>query len=227
MTIASPTNPSSASASPASAERCNGRVDSFEHSNCTIQVHWSDDTDMGPPWKEHDGHGVVEVVHQRDSDYTPESEQNSPFQRLSPWGFNANDWYYNFPASLDLARKEYWGLAPDALDKLQFERGRSLTDDEITEAAVQADFEHLRAWCHDEWRWMVADVIVNVRSREGSCFLKVVSCLGGIESTGAADELEELLAPARDWIDENQERINQIARSHELICCTRRQLTEP
>lgn len=217
MTIASPTNPSSASTSPASAERYNGQVDSFEHSNCTIQVHWSDDPDMGPPWEVHEGHGVVLDGY----------DEHANVLRLTPYKPGTCNWYYDFDASRQIAIRDRWGLTPDELDKLQRPRKRPLTDVEITEAAVQADFEHLRAWCHDEWCWLAADVIVDVRTREGSCFLKAVSCLGGIESTGAADELEELLAPARAWIDENQERINQIARSHELICCTRRHLTEP
>lgn len=216
MTIALPTNPSSAKVS---AERYNGQVDNFEYSNCTIQVHWSDDPDMGPPWVAHEGHGVVVDG----SRFVPDSPR---FRRISPWGRNTNDWYYDLDATREIAIRDRWGLCPDALDELQSQRGRSLTDDEIIEAAVQADFEHLHAWCHDRWHWLAADVIVDVRTREGNCFLKAISCLGGIESTGAADELDELVTPARAWIDENQERINQIARSHELICDARCHLTE-
>lgn len=221
MAIALPTNPSSAKAS---VERCHGQVDSFEHSNCTIQVHWSDDPDMGPPWAVHDGHGVV--IEGSDAERLAGQLPVDRFRRLSPFDRNSYDRYYDIEASLVVARRDRWGLCPDALDELQSQRGRSLADDEIIEAAVQADFEHLHAWCHDQWRWLAADVIVDVRTREGSCFLRDISCLGGIESTGAGGEIEELVAPARDWIDANQERINRIGRSHELICFARRHLTE-
>jgi hypothetical protein len=208
------------------ADRCNGQQDFFEHANCTIQVDWEDDCDMGPPWKEHDGHGVVVEFHQRDSDYTVESEQDSPLRRLSPWGFGEDDWYYDFPASLDLARRDRWGLSDEATEALALKLGRSPTDDEITEAAVQADYEHMRAWYHDEWRWMEVTVLVDARTSEGNCFLKCLTAISGIDSTYAGELLEELVTPVRAWIDENQADIAEVVRAFELQSMKRRHLPD-
>lgn len=82
--------------------------------------------DMGPPWEEHDMHGVV-------SNWT--TRPKTPGERvLSSDG--AHKRYYDFQASVQIART-VWGI----------------TEGAKAAEAVEADFKRLRAWCHDEWYW--------------------------------------------------------------------------
>jgi hypothetical protein len=210
MTTTSPSPPK-----PLSLARYDGDTDTREHAGCLISVEWQQDQDMGAPWEERDCHGVV-IDHY---------DEYANVLRLTPHRFGSNNWYYGLDASLEIARRDRWGLAPDVLDRLQFERGRSLADDEITRATVQADFECLRAWCHDEWVWLYAEATVSVRTSHGDCFLRVADGLSGIESTTAADCLDEIFVNATAWIDENRTCIEDIAYTFEQIEKLRATLT--
>ena len=52
------------------------------------------------------------------------------------------------------ASLEGWGLNDRDLSKLKATLGRDPEPSEIQEAAVQADFDYLKSWCDDEWRYV-------------------------------------------------------------------------
>ncbi|MEB3320139.1 MAG: hypothetical protein VKI63_04280 [Cyanobium sp.] len=194
------------------AERSHGQVDSTEYRDCIIQIHWSDDPDLGPPWEVHEGHGVV--TEGSDAERLAGQLPVDRYRRLSPFDRNSRDFYYDMEASLAVAHRDRWGLTPDQFTVLQRRLGRRLpTTDEIRAEAVELDFQYLRAWCHDECRWLVADVVIDVRAGDTVRLLTVYGSLGGIASTAAAEELTELLEEPKGWIDENQVTITAIARS--------------
>jgi hypothetical protein len=90
---------------------------------------------MGEPWKEHDGHGIV-------SDWV--SRDKAPGELVLNCDGRSKR-HYDLKGTLELARKDGWGLGPDDIAKLASKLGRKPT--------VMADYEHLRAWCNDEWVW--------------------------------------------------------------------------
>ncbi len=117
-----------------------------------FRVAFERDDDMGPPWKEHDGHGPV-------SDWRSKGPYSnyyskSPGERL----LCADDRdrsarFYDWQAAIKQAQSEGWGLNDDALHDLAHKLGREPTMRECNEEAVRRDFEYLRAWCNDEWEW--------------------------------------------------------------------------
>ena len=193
-----------------SLTRYEGDTDTREHAGCLITVTWHHDYDTGPPWTEFEDHGVVIECRSWDS-----PGLDPTMLRLSLIGRNTNDWYYDLVSSRERARKEGWGLAPDALDALKARLGYEPKRIDILEAAVQADYEHLRGYCHDEWCWLYAQTTVAARTSHGDYFLQDTDGLCGIASTGAADHLDEFFETATAWIDENQAAIQAIARSFE------------
>ncbi len=108
------------------------------------------DQDMGPPWKEHDGHGVV-------TEWT--TREKRPGERVLCRDFNRRR-YYDFAGAVEKARREEWG------DRtvLAKELGREPTAGELAVWAVEADFERLEDWCDDGWHWI--GVVVKIRDAD-------------------------------------------------------------
>jgi hypothetical protein len=137
------------------------------------------DEDMGAPWDEHDGHGIV-------SDWTSRTKMPGELILNQDRGSFR---YYDFAASCQKAREEGWNAAPyDVPGETPRQRAAK---------AAMADYKHLRAWCRDEWQW----VGVTVR-RDGGCpHCSPKASLWGIESN-AEDYLQEVaLELALDLIE--------------------------
>jgi hypothetical protein len=101
------------------------------------------DDAMGPPWEEHDGHGVV-------SEWTTRGK--APGERvLNQDGRSYR--YYDVAESTRIAKRDAWGLGPDAMAELGRKLGRTPTRKQVIAAAVESDFERLRQWCNDVWHW--------------------------------------------------------------------------
>lgn len=141
-------------------------MDSFtiEMNGMRFVVQTEHDDCMGEPWKEHDGHGVV-------SDWTRRDKRPSERVLNTYRGIKR---YYDFAESMKIARREGWGCGEVRVAELTVKKGAPLTRGEITAAAVEQDFEYLRAWCNDEWEW----VSIIVRDAEGN----VIDSLGGVDS---------------------------------------------
>jgi hypothetical protein len=102
------------------------------------------DPDMGEPWKEHDGHGVV-------SEWV--SRAKAPGERILITDHKCHR-FYDIAASIEIAKRDGWDCEP-------YNTG---SKGERAARAVERDFKVLKAWCNDEWMW--CGVTVNV-SRNG------------------------------------------------------------
>lgn len=162
--------------------------DTFELDGLSFRVSIQPDPDMGPPWEEHDGHGIV-------SEWRRETEwhnaratfSKAPGERmLCRDGRSAR--FYDFAATMRKARKDGWGLGAEDITKLRAKLGREPTGGDVTAAAVERDFQFLKDWCEDRWSWVY--VQVTLLDLDGNETPQSES-LGGIESD-AGDYLTEV-----------------------------------
>lgn len=114
-----------------------------DYKGYTIRVKVYHDDDMGEPWKEHDGHGIV-------SDWTTRDKAPGELVLNSD---GRSKRYYDFAATMKKARSEGWGLTDKDKAALAKKLKRPATAKEVPAEAVQRDYEHLRGWCNDEWHW--------------------------------------------------------------------------
>jgi len=98
--------------------------DVFEHNGKTFKFDVHPDYDMGEPWIEHDGHGVI-------SEWTTRDAEQSERVLCSDRGRNR---YYDLAATLEIATRDGWGPTPIV--------------------AIEEDFKHLQAWCDNKWGWV-------------------------------------------------------------------------
>jgi len=122
------------------------KIDSHEqeHEGYKIRVAIHHDTDMGAPWEEHDGHGIV-------SEWTSRDKEPGEMVLCSD---RHSRRYYDFKATLEVAKRDGWGLGDESKAKLAMKLGHKPTAKEIRTEAVQHDFEYCRGWCNDEWVWL-------------------------------------------------------------------------
>ena len=116
----------------------------FTHKGYSVKIEVHQDEHMGPPWKEHDGHGIVSEWVSRDKK-PGELALNSD---------RSSKRFYDFAGSMEIAKQDGWGLNESALAELTAKLGAKPTRGQILHAAVMHDYEHLRAWCNDEWQWL-------------------------------------------------------------------------
>lgn len=128
----------------------------LQRSGYTARISVFHDEYMGEPWKEHDGHGIVSEWTRRDK--TPgELVLNSDLHSKR---------FYDYQGTLEIARRDGWGLDDEDKAKLAAKLKREPTKGEIVAEAVRRDFEHLRAWCNDEWHWLGYDTKIKATSGE-------------------------------------------------------------
>lgn len=124
----------------------------------TVKARIEYDEDMGPPWKEHDGHGPV-------SEWTSRSKR--PGERVLCGDFHVR--FYDVQEAIKIARRDGWDAEP-------FGTG---TAGERAARAVEADYQRLRAWCYGDWRYV--GVVLSV-SKGGIVLDNYAASLWGIES---------------------------------------------
>lgn len=163
----------------------------FEHKGHKFRAKLYMDEDMGPPWKEHDGHGPV-------SDWTRRSKE--PGERVLN---KDRDYYryYDFKEAVEIAKRDGWG-AP----KGTFHPDAKPTKGQIAAAAAEWDFEFLRGWCNDDWHW--CGIVVHLLDDDGDPIEEPTASLWGIESEStdyiketAKEVAEEVLAELEDEIN--------------------------
>lgn len=77
-------------------------AETFDYRGHSFRVRFKRDDNMGEPWKEHDGHGVV-------SEWT--TRDKAPHERILVSNHYGNSRrYYDVKASTLLARKYGWGM---------------------------------------------------------------------------------------------------------------------
>lgn len=150
-------------------EKLVGDRDEFEVKGRRFRLTIHHDDGLGPPWKEHDGHGVI-------SEWTERCEMRDGERLLVSDRHSKR--YYDIEATLEIARKE-WGF----------------TDPEAAAKAVEADFQRMYGWCNDLWSWVWLKVeLINGRSAGESESLGGVESDGAEYISECAYELAEQLA---------------------------------
>lgn len=114
------------------------RTDTIEQHGQTYRVKWFYDRDMGAPWEEHDGHGIVSDWERRDK---------RPGELILNEDRGSRR-FYDFAASVKKARAEGWNTSPYNWK----------TKGEQAAAAAMADYENLRRWCANLWNWCGIEV---------------------------------------------------------------------
>ena len=99
------------------------------------------------PWEDGDGVGIV-------SDWIRSTRRGkAPGERI----LHTDDHYrryYDFGATLQKAKRDGWGLTEADTTKLTAKLGRAPSKAEIAVEAVEHDFERMRQWCNDQWRYV-------------------------------------------------------------------------
>lgn len=144
----------------------------------TVSARIEADDYNNAPWENDCGHGPVTGWERR--------EKRAGERVLCSDGFSKR--FYDFAGAVRIARRDGWGCAGG---RLPGETARA-----YAARAAEADFQRLRAWCNDEWRYV--GVVLSV-SRNGVLLERLAASLWGIESD-AEDHLakiaEELLPEA-------------------------------
>lgn len=122
-------------------------ADTLTYKGREYRVQVERDENMGAPWDEHDGHGSV-------SGWTTRAKRPGELV-LAKDGDSRH--YYDFAESVRIARRDGWDAPPYKVG----------TKGEQAHRAALADFEHLRAWCLDEWYW-VGVVVTDTVSGESA-----------------------------------------------------------
>ena len=142
--------------------------------NCKIyRVEFVFDSDMGAPWKDHDGRGVV-------SDWESRDKKPGEVVIASDHGSKR---FYDVAETTRIAKRDGWGVSDADTSKM--------TPAQITALAVQRDMERMRDWCNDVWHW--CGVSVFPLTADGDELRSKTESLWGIESD-ADDYFEEVIA---------------------------------
>ena len=145
---------------------CIGDTITCEEDGFTVTARIEHDSDTGPPWKEHDGHGVV-------SEWRPKNSKRPSERILNEDRGSCR--FYDWAASIEIAKRDGWGAPP-------YGEG---TKGEQAERAVQRDFESMKAWGNDEWQWCC--IVLSV-SKYGIEVEEYAACLCGIEMNHPGNE---------------------------------------
>lgn len=163
-------------------EVINGESIALEFEGWRIVATIHDDDDNTPPWKQEDGHGPV-------SDWT--SRDKLPGELILNEDGRSKR-FYDFAAAVKIAKRDGWNSAP-------FDDG--LTGGARAAKAARADYERLRRWCNDDWRYI--GVALQVWFKDIQLTDEYGAALWGIESdageycTETANELiSEAMAEA-------------------------------
>lgn len=151
--------------------------------------------DMGAPWDNEDGHGPVTGWTRRD-------------KRPDELVLNSNRGekrYYNFKDACAIALRDGWGCKD--LDGTETKRQKAAK-------AAMADYNHLRAWCNDEWSYV--GVEVTLLDSEGNP-TEVSESVWGIESQYAQDEAQTLADKLAHGLHTRFEPVTHTITSYKMI----------
>lgn len=134
-----------------------------------FRIRFEPDEDHEPPWEDGDGQGIV-------SQWT--TRNKLPGERVLHTDRSAKR-YFDWKGTVAKAKLEGWGLCDEEKAKLGVKLGRAPTAKEITEAAVEANFEWMRRWCNDDWHYVgiVIERLSNVGAEDDEGTV-VDSCWG-------------------------------------------------
>lgn len=145
----------------------------IEQNGKTYRVEFIFDSDMGAPWEEHDGHGVVSNWENRD-------KKPGEVVIASDRGSKR---FYDVAATTRIAKRDGWGVSGADTS--------NMTRAQIAALAVQRDMERMRGWCNDVWHW--CGVSVFPLTADGDELRSKTESLWGIESD-AGEYFEEVIS---------------------------------
>ena len=162
----------------------------------TITVQFKrDELGLGAPWEEHDGHGIVSDWVRRDAD-------DGELLLSSDRSFRR---FYDFRATMKLAKRDGWGLTREAKRALAARLGRHINGHDVLREAVMSDYRYLRDWCEDRWEWVWRQVTIDGFNYYETC--------GGFESCSIDDyAAPEAFEEAQAWLD------RELTESHDAAC---------
>lgn len=108
--------------------------ETFEYKGRTFAVALEPDEEQAPPWEDGDGRGIV-------SEWVTRAKR--PGERVLHHDRRSYR-YYDMQATMAKARAEGWPVSGHG-DKTARQRAA---------LAVEADFEHMRRWCNDQWHYV-------------------------------------------------------------------------
>lgn len=173
------------------------RYTTITHRDRQFQVRLIPDTDHGAPWDEHDGHGAV-------SKWT--TRPKAPGERVLVSDRQSKR-YYDFQGTIPIALRDQWGAPIEGE-----------TPDQQAARAVEADFQFLKDWCEDRWRYV--GVVVDLLDEDGHTTGYSSSGLWGVEDNSgreylievAREQADELLAELPAELDKAAARIARLRR---------------
>lgn len=142
-----------------------GHGDRYENYGLLFRVTIEHDEDAGAPWENSDGHGPV-------SDWVTRDKRPGELVLNSDRGSRR---FYDYAAAVALAKRDGWDAAPYG------EPGE--TKGQRAARAALSDFEYLRAWCADDWRYVVVGLQVIDETGRALTHSHGATCayLGGVE----------------------------------------------
>lgn len=136
-------------------------------------VETENDEDMGAPWENQDGCGIV-------SDWTTRGKRAGELVLNTNRGSKR---FYDYAATLKIAARDDWGVSAEVLQDEENKKGRKLTPREVTALSVMRDYEYLHAWCNDEWNY----ICIVVTAPDGE-----IESLCGMESDSDDEYLQSV-----------------------------------
>lgn len=135
-----------------------------------FDVQQEPDLDRPHPWNAEEGHGPV-------------SEWSSRKKKPGEWVLEVDGCqrrFYDAQEATKIAKRDGWGIGPTEIHAFVTEHEREPTRKEIIGIAVKKDFEHLKAFCDNEWTYM--GVIVTLLDGEDDTPTKVSAMAWGLET---------------------------------------------
>lgn len=171
------------------------------HGDYQILLKWYHDEHQGNPWEEHEGHGIVREA--RVPKYASRGAKK-PGELVLHSGLSTV-LFYDYAATLKIARRDGWGISEEERSKMEKELGRKATRREETARSVVLDYEFLRKFCTGDIYYVGYTIEVEGTSYEDS--------LWGIMSDDMEFHAKEALEEAEAWIErEVREQTDAAAR---------------
>lgn len=135
----------------------------MQYKGHSFRVHFEADIDAGPPWENDCGRGIV-------SDWRKARDwrgniSKAPGERVLCTDRNSAR-FFDFAGTVEKAKRDGWGLNPDALAQLRAKLGREPTRGQVAHECAEREFEFLRQWCDDQWQYV--GVTVELLDRAGA-----------------------------------------------------------
>ena len=152
----------------------------FERNGRTYRVNFPIDDSGRFPWEDDDGVGLI-------SDWT--TRDKAPGERVLN-SDRSSKRFYDFAETMRKAKRDGWGLHPEAVAELEERLGRPAKRGDIIAQAVENDFSRLKGFCEDRWQY-VGVVVTHINTDEY-----------GDEEDGESDSLWGIESDSGDYLTE-------------------------